>query len=109
MKDVSDHVSPLIVKNLNGTSSNRCKCNSWIEHWEMFSSSVRKECSVLDCHQTKDLVGAHVQISGEDNWIIIPMCKAHNAIEDKSLECAKSIAAPEGIYASANVNETCGK
>lgn len=109
MKTILDYVSPLIVKNLNGTSNNKCECNSWIEHWEKFSNSERKECSVLGCNKTEDLVGAHVQIKGKIGWIIIPMCKYHNGQKEEELNCAKSIAAPEDIFVSANVKETCGK
>ena len=67
------------VKNINGTSQNRCKCGSWINHWENYSGLKATACSAIGC-VNKDLVGAHVQKDSiyDSNWYIVPLCNSHN-------------------------------
>lgn len=94
------------VKNINGTSDNTCKCNSWFEHWKKFSGqSLPTNCPVVKCTQ-KPEVGAHVQkdSSTDNSWYIVLLCKTHNGETGKSLEISDSTK-----LASANVSETCGK
>ena len=94
------------VRNINGTSSNTCKCGSWLKHWEIFGGqTLPKYCPESSCLQ-KPEVGAHVQkdSSTDNDWYIIPLCSAHNA------EKGKSIVVSDGtILVSANVAATCGK
>lgn len=90
------------VKNINGTSGNKCKCGSWIDHWKIHSKQKTNYCVEKNCTNT-DLVGAHVQNTTSDmSWYIIPLCSTHN----------KSIGELEildnCILVSANVKETCG-
>ena len=94
------------VKNINGTSDNTCKCNSWLDHWKRFSGqSVPTYCPEEKC-TLKPEVGAHVQKDGyaDDSWYIIPLCKTHNGETGKTVTVSDSIA-----LASANVSKTCGK
>lgn len=96
------------VTNINGTSDNTCKCDSWLEHWEKFNSAgqkIPKYCPTKTC-LNKPEVGAHVQKDSitDESWYIIPFCSICNAQTDKSLEVIDSIS-----LASANVSETCGK
>jgi len=94
------------VININGTSDNTCKCDSWLDHWKKFSGqSLSKYCSEVKCMQGPE-VGAHVQkdSSSDTNWYIVPLCKTHNGETGKSLEISDNIK-----LASANVSETCGK
>lgn len=94
------------VKNINGTSQNTCKCDSWLGHWEKFSGqSLPIYCPEVKCTQ-KPEVGAHVQkdSSTDSSWYIVPLCKAHNGETGKSLEISGSV-----TLVSANVSETCGK
>ncbi len=93
------------VTNINGTSDNKCKCGSWIKHWEKLSEQTADQCCVKGC--TSDAkVGAHVQRSGgTNNWYIVPFCYTHNASsEDSVLELNVGTQ-----LVSANVSETCGK
>ena len=92
------------VKNINGTSKNICKCNSWIAHWEKFSEQDAGCCSEISCYESTDLVGAHVQLTSIDmNWYIVPLCKKHNAAIG-ILELFQSTK-----IISANIKETCNK
>ena len=92
------------IKNINGTSDNICKCNSWISHWKKFSGQTTDYCQANGCVKT-DLVGAHVQKGGgstDQNWYIYPLCNAHNQSTGE-LDVSNSF-----ILVSANVKETCG-
>jgi len=94
------------VTNINGTSPNKCKCGSWLDHWKKFSrQSVPLYCPTIGCFE-KTEVGAHVQKSGstDQKWYIAPLCKAHNGKTGESIDISDSTA-----LVSANVNETCGK
>ncbi len=49
------------VKNINGTSPNKCGCGSWLDHWKKFSGQgVPLHCPEVNC-RNKPEVGAHVQ------------------------------------------------
>jgi len=69
------------IQNINGTSDTKCKCGSWLKHWENFSGqTIPSYCPVSGCLNT-DLVGAHVQKGGgskDQKWYIYPLCAAHN-------------------------------
>jgi hypothetical protein len=69
------------IRNINGTSDTKCKCGSWLKHWENFSGqAVPSFCPVSAC-LNKDLVGAHVQKGGsstDQKWYIYPLCAHHN-------------------------------
>ena len=94
------------VKNINGTSSNICKCGSWLEHWKNFSGQTLPSCCPESGCTQKPEVGAHVQKdnSMDDSWYIIPFCTKHNGETGKSLTVSDSIK-----LVSANVSNTCGK
>ncbi|MDC0933490.1 hypothetical protein OAR97_06530 [Arcobacteraceae bacterium] len=91
------------VRNLNGTSSNRCKCNSWLEHWENFSNQTVKQCVVNGCINIPT-VGGHIQKTGlaDQSWYIIPICKSCNGKYGEELEVTDKV-----NLISANVNYTC--
>ncbi len=92
------------VKNLNGTSDNKCKCSSLIKHYEIFSGKKVKKC----CCCGKDaILGGHVQLvdSKNQHWFIIPLCYDCNKIKDEIFEINLSV----NDLVSANVNLTCGK
>ena len=68
------------VKNIAGTSANKCWCGNWIRHWQNATGSRRLVCSVVPCNRFAE-VGAHVQIDDGrfyGHWYIVPMCRAHN-------------------------------
>ncbi len=90
------------VRNLNGTSDKKCRCDSWLEHWEIFSKSTAKKCSVIGCAQDAE-VGAHVIKcnSTDKEHYIVPMCQGHNKSTENSITVEKELV-------SANVSETCG-
>lgn len=92
------------VRNINGTSDNTCKCDSWLAHWEKFSGKKAYMCSAYGCTKTS-LVGAHVQKDGllDRSWYIIPLCQAHNK------QAPELIVSDNTQLISANVSETCGK
>ena len=92
------------IKNINGTSQNRCSCGSWLKHWENFSGQRTSFCIEKDCIN-EDIVGAHVQKanSTDSNWYIIPLCNSHN----KSTEELEIIDAYKMVLA--NKVMTCEK
>jgi len=94
------------VINVNGTSDNKCKCGSWLNHWKNFSGqSLPGYCTVKKCLQGMD-VGAHVQKDSypDKGWYIIPLCDVHNKEKGQSLNILDST-----TLVSANVSQTCGK
>lgn len=93
------------VININGTSSNKCNCDSWLAHWKKFSGQSVTMCVESSCIKT-DLVGAHVQKDSttDKNWYIIPLCTTHNAKRGENINIADTTK-----LVSANVSETCGK
>ena len=91
------------VKNINGTSQNKCSCGSWLQHWKNYSGQTARICRAKGCSST-DLLGAHVQkaVSYDSSWYIVPFCKAHN-------HAIGSIELVDGTrLVSANKNQTCG-
>ncbi len=104
-------MSQLVVKNLNGTSDNKCKCGSWIAHWSKYNpfGSERAICVVSGCSNDAR-AGAHVQLKNEgtdNSWYIVPFCSAHNNhmnTDEMPLKPGVTIA----HLARANVSLTCG-
>ena len=68
------------VQHIKGSSRlPKCKCGSWIKHWEKFSGKTRDKCSVVGC--TEDAMkGAHIEfVDGNiSRWYIMPVCESHN-------------------------------
>lgn len=94
----------MTVTNINGTSDDTCKCESWLAHWKHYSGQTPPtSCSETMCTR-KPEVGAHVQTPGNNTWYIIPLCERHNAMQGKSIAVKDRVA-----LASANVSQTCGK
>lgn len=94
----------ILVKNLNGTSDNNCKCESWLKHWKNFmGKSLPATCREINCNETV-LVGAHVKkVGGSDNsQYIVPLCQSHNKSTD-------SFNVVDGCLVSANKQLTCDK
>ena len=93
------------VKNLNGTSINKCKCSSWLEHWEKFSNQPANKCVVAGC-TNKHSVGGHVQkeSASDSSWYIIPICSECNNKHGQTIEIGNNV-----NLVPANVAETCGK
>lgn len=94
------------VRNINGTSDNTCKCDSWLDHWIKFGGqSLPRYCVEVTCRESPE-VGAHVQKddSTDSSWYIIPLCKRHNGEQGESLEVSDGT-----TLVPANVSETCGK
>jgi hypothetical protein len=93
------------LKNIDGTSGNKCGCGSWLDHWARLSGqTIPKYCVVSNCCE-RQLVGAHVQKDSytDRNWYIVPLCAKHNAK-------AESLDVPDWVtLVSANVSETCDK
>lgn len=94
------------VKNINGTSDNKCHCESWLDHWKNFSQvhnpkyCVEKTCIKAPKH------GAHVQKDqlGDSNWYIVPLCVTHNLRKGEEIEISDNT-----ILVRANVSLTCGR
>lgn len=95
----------MIVKNINGTTDNTCRCASWLEHWSKFAGQNTAFCQAKGCWNMNPL-GAHVQKGGQSadaRWYIYPLCAQHNKHEGE-LEVSDAYK-----LASGNVSETCGK
>lgn len=94
------------IRNINGTSDTRCRCGSWLKHWENFGGqAIPTYCPVSTC-MNRDLVGAHVQKGGgstDQKWYIYPLCAQHNNHEGE-------LEVPDCYnLVSANKKETCEK
>jgi len=91
------------VKNVEGTSDNTCKCDSWLDHWKTFGGgSIPTYCAEATCRKSPT-VGAHVQKAGDKSWYIIPLCATHNVKSD-TLSVMN-----DTKFVSATVSATCGK
>lgn len=99
----------MLVRNIEGTSDNTCRCGSWMTHWERFAAgrsalSAAPQCSIQGC-SSYELLGAHAQknSSGDNGWYIVPLCASHNQ-RTSSLSIRDDVP-----LAPANVSQTCGK
>jgi len=94
----------MIVKNLNGTTNNKCNCGSWINHWNNYSGQTTKKCVVKGCDNLPE-VGGHVQknSASDKSWYIIPICKSCNGLKGQELDVIDKVK-----LVSANVSNTCG-
>ena len=95
------------LRNIKGTTENRCHCESWLEHWKQYARHRNRKdpptCSVAFCKNT-DIVGAHVQIEDDDDtWYIVPLCNAHN---QRTTRLSVQDSTP---LAPANISMTCGR
>lgn len=93
------------VKNLNGTSQNKCNCGTWLAHWEKISKQTFDKCAIEGCDTVAEH-GGHVQkVDGNDgNWYVVPLCAECN-VGRKNVEFELK----EGMeLVSANVSQTCG-
>jgi hypothetical protein len=96
----------VIVRNVNGTSSDICACGSWLTHWAKFGGqTIPNYCPEVNCVSKTEL-GAHVQSAtpGDERWYIVPLCGMHAAQTGGQLQISEAIRP-----VSANVAETCGK
>jgi len=94
------------VRNINGTTRNKCWCSSWLSHWYAATGSARTTCCVLGCRQPAQ-VGAHVRIDDArhyGHWYIVPFCKGHNHTTNQAVMFIKR----DTTLISANVTVTCG-
>ena len=92
------------MRNIKGTSDNKCHCDNWIEHWKRFGGgSLPIFCPVFMCIKAPE-VGAHVMKEDDvdKNWYIIPICGEHNG-SSESLELPASLE-----LAPASISDTCG-
>lgn len=54
---------------------------SWLDWWHENAPEGLEatECQCHDCHQTENLVGAHVYFDGyPETKYVVPLCKTHN-------------------------------
>lgn len=95
----------IAVKNINGTSDTKCKCGSWIDHWQKYSTTKVGLCREVNCRSIAT-DGAHVQKadSSDNNWYIIPLCQQHNLLKWQELRVIDST-----TFVPANKRETCEK
>jgi hypothetical protein len=94
----------VLVQNIVGTTSHRCNCPGWLQHWCRYSGKIATGCSALDCDGSAD-VGAHVMtlFGGDRGWQIIPACKACNQRSERFYVHSAT------VFVSANVASTCGR
>ncbi len=79
------------VKNLNRGPDRACNCDSWVLHWVKYSGRPWPPCcSVRNCIE-KAAVGAQAQIDlfGDNQWYIVPLCVWHNATRNVWLELSE--------------------
>ncbi len=97
----------MLVKNILGTGTRKCKCGNWMSHWMKYSKqSTISTCAKLGCTDKAE-DGGHVikcSPSPDKNWYIIPLCKKHNSSSFTECYSIKSSI----ILVSANISLTCG-
>jgi hypothetical protein len=97
------------VKNIKGTSDNKCECDSWIEHWKNEVGKHSTNCIVKSCNKVAEHGGHVIRTDTNNNkWYIIPLCSSHNNWKNnEEYELENHITDKE--LAKASVNETCKK
>ncbi len=73
------------VKNLRGTSDEKCSCSgSWIKHWERKSGLSINYCKNTICF-SKATLGAHIKKIGQtdNSHYIIPLCDSCSKLSDE--------------------------
>ena len=99
---------PVLISNAVDSSYEKCEggCVSWLVHWENHVDEYAEICSVVDCEEEEDLVGAHVYIEEEgyedDDCYIIPLCRHHNHSSYDYLHVRRST-----IFVPVSELETC--
>lgn len=90
------------IKNINGIKNKKCKCGSWLKHWEKFSGYKATYCATENCFNQR-LSGIHIQKSDSEDshWYIVPLCRTHAANADEL-----KVSAP---LVEADKTEACGK
>ncbi|MEZ8650343.1 hypothetical protein AB6D92_15305 [Vibrio splendidus] len=96
------------IKNANGTGNRKCKCDSWLAHWEKYTKKTALTCCVKGCN-AKATVGAHTTrpIAKNEDYkthpYILPMCSSHNGKHGQELYSKGNVS-----FVWANVSQTCG-
>jgi len=90
------------IKNINGIKNKKCKCGSWIKHWEKYSGHTATYCATENCFNQR-FGGIHVQKtdSEDSQWYIVPLCSTHAANAEEL-----KVSAP---LVDANIEKTCSK
>ena len=76
----------MLVKNVIGSSRFQAPrgYSSWLEYWEAMTGKKARYCGAMNCYNTVNLVGAHVQkaYSTDQHWYITPLCNSCNGRTD---------------------------
>jgi hypothetical protein len=77
----------VIVKNLNGVTTNKCTSETWLDHWEKLSGQKAYMCFAKGCINTPS-VGGHVQKDSptDKDWYVIPLCGECNKKRGEKLD-----------------------
>jgi hypothetical protein len=90
----------MVVKNLNRTRRDVCRCGTWLTHWQRYGKPGdgflhRQACSVVVCgnpiqaggfvqKEVLEGMGAFGMV-GDASWYIIPLCSECNRRQGASL------------------------
>jgi hypothetical protein len=80
MEESTGHRSGMKVSNIAETSSQACRCGSWLAHWNRFSGKgARTFCAEATCAR-EPAFGALVRKlgSGDPAAYVVPFCAAHH-------------------------------
>lgn len=96
---------PVTVKNLNRTSWKKCKCGSWLKHWENYSKQKALLCANRSCGRLANL-GGHIK---KDSSVfmehyIVPLCSSCNKIPS-----IQTFSVNKPMLVRASITETCGR
>lgn len=73
----------ITVTNQSGTGNKKCRCGTWIDHWEQYADDDASVCSEVACKESNELVGAHVRTTKGKPVRIVPLCNSHNGSHNK--------------------------
>jgi len=51
---------------------------SWLDYWEKNTGRSAKECLNINCENTEDIEGCHVDVVGKSGVWLLPMCRSCN-------------------------------
>ena len=51
---------------------------SWLDYWEKNTRRSAKECLNINCENTEDIEGCHVDVVGKSGVWLLPMCRSCN-------------------------------
>lgn len=97
------NVREIKVQAIQKMKNSACFCNSWLDHWQTYGTSLNYGCSNISCKNNADM-GIHVQKieHPDEGWYILPVC-SHCSSNSVDFTVSEDV-----CFVPANIRLTCG-